>query len=251
MGEAILSGSLKRFFILINEKDAARQEYLYKKYHLKSQRLAEIAKVSDVIILAVKPQDIDTVLGELSTVLKKETLVISIAAGVTTNFIEKALGKNPRVVRTMPNLPATIGEGVTALCPGRFAKTTDMDLARKIFSNVGDVVTVSENQIDAITAVSGSGPAYVFFFMECLMKSAKALGLEEKLARQLVEKTFLGSVHLLLKQKMDARDLRAKVTSKGGTTQAALEVFFKQNVEKIFTNALKAAKKRASKLSRS
>lgn len=250
MGEAIIASSLKHFFVHVSEKDAKRREYLNLHYKLVPYDLARLVQISDIIILAVKPQDIDDVLKELSKLIKKETLVISIAAGITTGFIEGVLGKSARVVRTMPNMPALVNQGITAVCAGTNAKKEDIDLACKIFNNLGKTVVVKEESIDAITAVSGSGPAYVFLFMECMIEAAKALGLDEKLSAELVKQTFSGSVNLLLKQGAEPKDLRAKVTSKGGTTQAALDVFANKNIDEIITKALSAAQKRAKALAR-
>src|SRR5262249_55422311 len=133
----------------------------------------------------------------------------------------------------------------------RFAKKNDLDLATKVFQNVGETVVVPEELIDAVTAVSGSGPAYVYLFMESLINGAKKLGLDENLARQLVRKTFLGGVLLLDRKKEDPGALRAKVTSKGGTTQAATDVFLKYKIDDIIAEALQAARKRAEELSKS
>ena len=149
----------------------------------------------------------------------------------------------------MPNMPAMIGEGITAVCAGKYAKAVDLKAACKIFDYLGKTVVVKENLMDAITAVSGSGPAYVFFFMECLIKSAEALGLKSDLSKELVMATFLGSVHLLEKQSIEPGILRAKVISKGGTTAAALDVFLKGKFNHLVYQALFAAKKCAKELS--
>ena len=250
MGEAIIASSIKRFFIHISESDPKRREYLRQSYKLIPYDIPRLAQISDIIVLAVKPQDIVDVLKELAQVIRKETLVISIAAGITSSLIEKILGKKLRVIRTMPNMPALIGEGITAVCAGKYAQSTDVELACRILSSLGKTVVVEEELIDAVTAVSGSGPAYVFLFMECMIKAARSLGLKEELAANLVKQTFSGSVNLLMKKNMEPGVLRSKVTSKGGTTQAALKVFDKSKIDKIIEKALLAAKKRAKALSR-
>ncbi len=250
MGEAIISSVLKRFFVFVSEKNVERQQYLQMRYKLIPLNIKRLAQTSDMIILAVKPQDMDDVLKELSGEIKKDTLVISIAAGITTQFIERHLGKGVRVVRTMPNMPALINQGITAIAKGKFATDNDIVLVSKVFSSLGKTVTVDEESIDAVTAVSGSGPAYVFLFIECMIAAAETIGLKKALAEELVQSTFAGSVNLLLKQKIDAATLRAKVTSKGGTTQAALKVFHRKDLEGIITLALKAAKRRSKELSK-
>ena len=162
-------------------------------------------------------------------------LVASLSQKEKQEILEKILGKKLRVIRTMPNMPAIIGEGITAVSQGRYAKAADMDVACKIFSEVGETVVVHEDWIDAITAVSGSGPAYVFLFVECMVNAAKALGLSEPLSKKLVYKTLSGSAHLLEGQKLDAAALRAKVTSKGGTTRAAAPVGIPVQVQRVGT----------------
>ena len=251
MGEAIISSCLKRFFVHVSEKDVKRQQYLSQNYKLVPYDIGRLVQISDIIILAVKPQDIEEVLKELRKVIKNDQFVISIAAGITTNFIETSLGKKIPVVRTMPNMPALISQGITAVAAGRYAQKADIDLTCKIFDTLGKTVVVEEELIDAITAVSGSGPAYVFLFMECMIKAAESLGLKKELAADLVKTTFAGSVNLLLKKNIEPEELRMKVTSKGGTTQAALDVFMNKKIDEIIRKALVAAKKRAQTLSRS
>ncbi len=250
MGEAILSSIRQKCFVSVTEKDSSRSEYLRLNYKGNVVDLPELISSSDIIIIALKPQDIEPVLKEMSPLLDKDKLIISIAAGITTAYLEKNLGKKVKVIRAMPNMPAMIGEGITAVSAGKYVKDADIESARKIFDHLGKTVVVNEDLMDAVTAVSGSGPAYVFFFLECLIKSAQTLGLKEDLCKELVLTTFIGSIHLLEKQKMEPEILCAKVTSKGGTTQAALEIFKKNNFEEIITQALTAAKKRSAELSR-
>ena len=251
MGEAIIGGIRKNYSVTVCEKDKSRQDHLRQTYKVNTGEIKTSVPGSDVIILAVKPQDIEEVLKEISPGSGPKILVISIAAGITTAFIEKHLPEKTRVIRTMPNMPAMIGQGITAVARGKHAKQSDQDLASAIFDHLGKTVAVGEDQLDMITAVSGSGPAYVFLLIETMIKAARSMGLNEELAKQLVRSTFLGSVNLLEMKKEDAASLRSKVTSKGGTTEAAIEVFMKSNIEAIFAQALEAAKKRAAELSRS
>ena len=150
----------------------------------------------------------------------------------------------------MPNLPAQVGEAVTGICRGKFATPSDIKAAQQIFHCIGKTVVVDERFMDAITAVSGSGPGYIFYFAECLEKAARSLGLSPTLARDLVTQTLKGSARLLEESNEGADVLRARVTSKGGTTQAALAVFEKSKTGKIVARALAAAKKRAKELSK-
>lgn len=250
MGAAILHGLKGKYRLAVCEENKAKLALLRKKYNVLPLALKPLVYMSDIIILAVKPQDADGVLTEVAQVLDHKKIFVSIAAGLTTSYLERILGKGARVIRTMPNMPAQIGEGMTAICKGKYATTADVKQTQKIFDCVGETVVVQENLLDAITAVSGSGPAYVFLFAEMLMKASMSLGLSCPLSAKLLEKTLLGSIHQLTQLKEDSAVLRAKVTSKGGTTEAAMKVFFKRKTEKIFIEALKAAKKRAGQLAK-
>ena len=267
MGEALIKGLRRAHRVSVFEINTARARYLKKKYKVSIK--GDIHRALDganVVIFAVKPQDMAVLLAEIcrgtACRARTEQLFISIAAGLTTKFFEKHLGK-VRVVRAMPNMPALIGEGMTALCAGQHALSKDLAVARKILSSIGKTMVVKEKYMDAVTAVSGSGPAYVFLFVEQWMAAAKALGFKDAQARTLVYQTLTGSVHLLVgagpcarphmdgpcvRPPMDAATLRAKVTSKGGTTQAAMDVFTQSKFGTIFKQAITAAKKKARKL---
>lgn len=250
MGGAILSGIASQYMVLLCEEDLAKASALKKRFKVKICGLTELLHASDAVILAVKPQDFDSILGEMARDITKKTLVISIAAGITASYIEKSLGKGIRVIRTMPNLPARIKKGITAIARGKVATAADVKVAEKILSGVGKTVVMDEKWIDAVTAVSGSGPAYVFYFVECFLRAAEKVGFDPKTAQVLVKETLRGSVDLYLSQDEEAGVLRQRVTSKGGTTQAALDEFFKADTETIFVKALQAAKKRAGELAK-
>ena len=248
MGSAILKGINRKFKALVCEKGELRQIFLKEKFKITAQDLKTVVKKSQIVILAVKPQDFDRILEAVGRHITQKHLVISIAAGITTSCIEKKIGQSIRVVRAMPNLPAQVKEAMTALCKGRWAKDMDLTRAQEIFDCIGKTVLVEEHWMDAVTAVSGSGPAYVFLFVECLKKAAVSLGFEDRLSQELVLQTLRGSLKLLEESKEDPAVLRSNVTSKGGTTQAAMDVFEKNNLVKVFEDALKAAAKRAKEL---
>lgn len=250
MGSAIIAGMSKNFDVYVCEADKKKAAVIQKKYGASVVDLKVLLKKSKAIILAVKPQGMDPLLEDIKQVGFDKQLFVSIAAGLKTSYFEKKLGRNVRVIRTMPNLPALVGEAVSGISVGKYARSMDTILACQILNSVGKTVVVSESQMDAITAVSGSGPAYVFYFIECLMKAAKSLGLKADVAHDLVIETLKGSVSLLENQKVDASVLRERVTSKGGTTQAALNVLTKSKVDQIFKEALKAAKNRSKELSK-
>ena len=215
----------------------------------KNRRISDnvtVAKRSDIIILAVKPQDIGEVLREIRPYVK-EKLIISIAAGVATSSIEKALGK-ARVIRVMPNMPAMVGKGISAVTRGRFAKPEDLKIAFGIFSKVGEVAEIKENMMDAVTAVSGSGPAYYFLFTHLLAKAGEANGLEKGLAMKLAKAAFIGAAETACRKDLSMEEFVKKVASKGGTTEAALKAFEQGKLGAIIKKAVKAAAHRSLRL---
>lgn len=255
MGEAIfsrLAGVMeKSTSLMVSEMDAARRDILQSKYKI----IVEIdnnyvVKYSDIIILAVKPKDFEKVLDqEICCGISSGKLLISIAAGITTKHIEKMVGKDVPVVRVMPNMPAVIGEAISSISAGSSATEAHMELAREIFSMIGDVVEVEEKLVDAVTAISGSGPAYLFYMIEAMTAAAKKLKLDPETAKKLVTKTAIGSMKLLDALKEDPAELRRRITSKGGTTEAALKVFDKKKLNKIIEEAAAAACKRSKEMS--
>jgi len=247
MGRAIALGMNAQ--ALISDKISARLRFSRNRRIKAAKNNIDLVRRSDVVIIAVKPQHIIKVLKEIAPYVASK-LVISIAAGVKIASIEKVLRK-ARILRVMPNMPAMVGKGISAIVSGRLAKKKDMDIAEKIFSNVGDVVRVKESSMDAVTALSGSGPAYYFLFTDILQKAARSLGLKKDLARQLAMATFIGASASASATKISMQDFVEKVASKGGTTEAALKVFKKKGLERIVKKALRAAYIRSRSLSRS
>lgn len=256
MGEALL-GRLagvveKSTMLMVSELDASRRDYIQSKYRI----IIEIdnnyvVKYSDVIILAVKPKDFDRLLREeICCSLSKDKIIISIAAGITTGYIESIVGNGIPVIRVMPNMPAVIGEGISVLSAGTSVSGSQMAIAREIFSTIGDVVELNEDLMDSVTAVSGSGPAYFFYLMEALTQAALELGIDKETARKLVVKTAQGSSRLAAASGEDAQALRSKVTSKGGTTEAAISVFESKKFKDIVKEAVRAACNRSKELSK-
>ena len=254
MGEAILKGLSKVIepstSIYVSEYDEKRREVIQDKYKvIVSIDNNYIVKYSDVIILAVKPKDFAALLkSEVCCGVSEKKLIISIAAGITTQYIEKIVGREIPVIRAMPNMAAVIGESITSLSAGSSANKEHMKLASEIFSVIGDVVEIDESMVDAVTAISGSGPAYFFYLVESMLEAARELGLKDDIARRLVTKTALGSARLLESTKEDPALLRAKVTSKGGTTEAAFKVIEAAFVKRAMKEAVKKAHDRAKEL---
>jgi pyrroline-5-carboxylate reductase len=199
------------------------------------------------VILAVKPQDATSALERIAGGIGPSGLV-SIVAGLPTSAIEEHLGGRPSVVRAMPNTPARVGHGVTALTPGRFATDETKELADTVFSAVGPVVWLDEDKLDAVTALSGSGPAYIFLVAEALVDAGVALGLPRDVAETLAFATIEGSGRMLRETGEPPAVLRAQVTSPGGTTAAALAVLEAMAVRAAFGEALRAAHRRSKEL---
>ncbi|MCS7049839.1 MAG: pyrroline-5-carboxylate reductase, partial [Verrucomicrobiae bacterium] len=206
---------------------------------------------ADVVVLAVKPQQMSEALAAWRPKQTGKELVISIAAGIPTSRIERELGGRPRVVRVMPNTPALVGAGASALCRGAYATEDDLACAEFIMRAVGIVVRVDESLMDAVTALSGSGPAYVFHLAEALMAAGEAQGLDAATARELTVQTIWGAARLLRESGRNAAELREQVTSPGGTTAAALAVFRERGLMEIYREAVAAATRRGRELAAS
>jgi pyrroline-5-carboxylate reductase len=213
---------------------------------------AEITANADVIILAVKPQVMAAACESLRASIKKtDCLIISIAAGIPISSMERWLGHDRAIVRCMPNTPALVGEGATGLFANARCSQADIALAGDILSAVGITCWLrSEKDIDTVTALSGSGPAYFFLMMEALEKAAVALGLDAGVARQLSIQTALGAGKLAADSDVAPDELRRRVTSPGGTTEQALLSFQRDDFERIVANAVEAAQKRAAELAK-
>jgi pyrroline-5-carboxylate reductase len=204
------------------------------------------------VLLSVKPQQMAEMLAGLGGAMRPDCLVISIAAGISTGYIERHLGGGRawRVVRTMPTTPMLVGEGMAALAPGKHATPADLADARRLFESAASVVEVTEDKLDAVTALSGSGPAYVFYLVEHMIRAGVELGLTPEQARQLATRTALGASKMLATSADSPEELRRKVTSPGGTTQAAITHMEKSGVGPAVVAAIKAAEHRSRELGR-
>jgi pyrroline-5-carboxylate reductase len=236
--------------ILVTDIQPERLELFRRQYGVgTSGNNPEASKKADVIVLAVKPQTMDEVLSGLRDSFDRNAVVVSIAAGIPTRRIESKLGDGVRVIRVMPNTPALVRAGAAAFCGGRWAVGQDFATAETMMRAVGVAVRVDEKDLDAVTALSGSGPAYVFYLVEAMMKAAGKLGLAENVARTLVYATVEGAAKLLLSSKEGPAELRERVTSKGGTTAAAVTVFDERNMADAVVEAVLAAHRRSRELS--
>jgi pyrroline-5-carboxylate reductase len=208
----------------------------------------ELARESTVLLLAVKPQMMDEALSQIRPHFNPKTLVISIAAGISIAYIQQRLGETARVVRVMPNTPALVGAGAAGIALAPVCTEHDAAVARAIFEAVGIVEMVAEDALHAVTAVSGSGPAYFFYLVECLVKAAVAQGLPEAKAARLAAQTLTGAGLLLRHTAEPASVLRERVTSKGGTTEAALNAFRERGLDQVIGAGVEAAARRSREL---
>ena len=210
----------------------------------------EVARQSQILVLSVKPQILDRVLLEISDAVAPGTLVISLAAGVSTAAIERRLPSGARVIRSMPNTPAVVGAGATAIAAGAHAETSDLDLARFVFDAVGITVVLDETQIDAVTGLSGSGPAYIFLILEALADAGVKVGLSRRTAQKLAAQTVMGSAKLLLDTDGHPGQLKDMVTSPGGTAIVGLHTLEEGGLRTTLINAVEAATLRSRELGR-
>jgi pyrroline-5-carboxylate reductase len=208
----------------------------------------QVASESFVVILAVKPQHIQEALEEMKEAITDHHLIISIAAGIRLGMIRDIIGRDVPMIRVMPNTPALVQQGVSALAPGDLATAEHMKVARTIFGAVGETVEVEESMMDAVTALSGSGPGYVFRIMECMVDAGVGLGLKKETALDLVIQTFLGAAHLAKTSDDGLPELRRKVTSPGGTTAAGLSVLDEKGLRETIIGAVNAACARSLEL---
>ncbi len=208
----------------------------------------DAAASARVILVGVKPYMVPDLLREIAPVLRDDAIVVSLAAGVTLATFAEHLGEGARVIRSMPNTPSTVGKGVTGLAAGGAATADDVALVRRLFELVGAVVEVPEEKIDALSTISGSGPAYVFLLIEELTKAAIAKGFDEADARLMAEQTFIGATALLAASGEDPAELRRRVTSPKGTTERAIAVLQDANLDDVFTRATDAALARAKEM---
>jgi pyrroline-5-carboxylate reductase len=253
MAEALIKGMLsadvaKSRQMIVTDTSTTRLEYL-KKYNINiAKNNQEAVRQAEIVLLCVKPQVMDAVLAEIATAADSSKLVISIAAGITIGRMEKALTAHPRVIRVMPNTPALVLAGAAGLTKGSTATNEDMALAQEIFTAVGRAVVVEEKLLDAVTGLSGSGPAYVFTVIEALSDAGVKVGIPRPLALELAAQTVFGSAKMVLDTKEHPAKLRDMVTSPGGTTIAGMHELEKGKLRAVLMNAVEAATNRSREL---
>ncbi len=255
LGESMLRGFLSSGWrttddLVVTARRPERLAELHDKYGVVAEASNVAAlKGAGLVIVAVKPQDMEAVLEEISSELTPQQTLLSVAAGVTTASIEAHLPPGARVVRAMPNAPALVHEGIAGLCGGHHAGEEDIALAADALGHLGAVVRVAEYDMDAVTALSGSGPAYFALLAEAMIEAGLLLGLSREISTQLVVQTMFGSALLLRDEGMHPVELRENVTSPGGTTTRAIRELERSGVRAAFLNAITAATERSRELS--
>jgi pyrroline-5-carboxylate reductase len=254
MAEALVKGLLRAGVaapqeILCSDRRAERGPELQKAYGIRfTQDNAAAAREASIVVLSVKPQVMNKLLDEISPCLDPSKLVISIAAGVPIAAIERKVGHGVRIVRTMPNTPALVGAGATALAAGEHATEADLEQAKALFEAVGKAVVVDEPLLDAVTGLSGSGPAYIFLVIEALSDAGVKVGLARQQSQELAAQTVLGSAKLLIETGEHPGRLKDQVTSPGGTAIAGLHTLEAGGLRTTLMNAVEAATKRSREL---
>jgi pyrroline-5-carboxylate reductase len=252
MGEALIaaliSSGVNPEQITISEKREERAQELIAQYSIKAAPLATNVADAEALLLVVKPQDMASVLAEIKGSINPASVVISFAAGKTISFISNALGTGNPVVRVMPNTPTLVGEGMAAASMGTGVSAAQREFILGFLGATGKVIEVSEELQDAVTATSGSGPAYFFAFVEAMVAGAKELGLSDQDATTLTIQTIVGAAKLLDESGKSATTLRENVTSPNGTTAAALASFGSDNLNLMVAKAMKAARDRSQEL---
>jgi pyrroline-5-carboxylate reductase len=256
MAEAIARGVIAKNVLRPDQIIAAdvspqRRDLFEKQLHVRAvAENIDAARDAEIVLLSVKPQHMAAALAGLGAVLSEKNLIVSIAAGIGTAFIEKHLGEGTkwRVIRTMPNTPMLVGEGMVAMAPGTHAGADDLASARRLFEAAADVIELDERHIDTVTAMSGSGPAYFFLLVEQMIQAGIDLGLTPEHAALLAKKTAAGAAKMLATSTDTPAELRRKVTSPGGTTEAAIKHMTMHNWPTITVDAIKAAQRRGKEL---
>jgi len=248
---ALLAAGWPANAVVVSEKDKARASALRETHGVElDSSLSSAVAGAGIVVIAVKPQDVGAVLKVAGPALEPDALVVSVAAGLPTSFFEERLAAGTPVIRTMPNTPAIVSHGATAIAPGRNADARHLALVGAMLRSTGLVLTVDEADLDAVTAVSGSGPAYFYAVVEALVEAGVAQGLDRLVATQLAAQTFVGAALLLVETGETPQALRAKISSPGGTTLAALHAMKEAGLDEVLHAGAQAASARAKEMAR-
>lgn len=253
--EALLKGMLSAGLVraeqvtISNRKHGERLEELRQRYGVQvTSNKVESCREADLVVLAMKPFDLPAALQEVGDALSSRQVVISLAAGISTAMIERQSGLPVPVIRAMPNTSSSVQASATALCGGRWATAEHLELAQRLFSAIGVSVVVEEEQMNAVTGLSGSGPAYVYYLVEALQEAAQQCGLPAETARTLLVQTIYGAARMLQESELSPADLRRQVTSPNGTTMAGLSVLEEGGVYQLLIQTVRRASERAAEM---
>jgi pyrroline-5-carboxylate reductase len=252
MGSTLLSGLIRSgrdvADLVITGRDIERTEGLASTSGVRRMSNVDAALVADTVVLVVKPQDMDGLLAEIRAHVRQSALVVSLAAGITTAFLEERLPAGTAVVRVMPNTPALVDEGMAAISPGQHCDEVHLVEAEELLRSCGKVLRIPEKHQDAVTAISGSGPAYIFYVVEAMIEAGVLLGLPRATSTELVVQTLYGAATMLKETGQHPTVLREQVSSPGGTTMAALRQLDDHKVRAAFVTAMEAAAERSKQL---
>ena len=252
MGSTLLSGLIRAgrpaTDLVITGRNAQRVEELASTYGVRQMSNVDAALGADTLVLVVKPQDMDGLIAEIRRHVRPGTLVVSLAAGITTTFLEQRLPPGTAVVRVMANTPAMVDEGMAAISPGQHCDEVHLGEAEELLRSCGKVLRVPEKHLDAVTAISGSGPAYIFYVVEAMIEAGVLLGMPRATSTELVVQTLYGAATMLKETGQHPTVLREQVSSPGGTTMAALRQLDDHKVRAAFVTAMEAAAQRSQQL---
>lgn len=255
MAEAIIAGMVNKEFLqskqifVANKENKERLNELGEKYNIiGTTDKKSVIQNADIIIFATKPYDMESALLDVKDLITEDQLIISVVAGISTDFIADKIDKKVAVIRSMPNTSATIGHSATAITKGAFATDEHIQIAASLFQAIGTVSVVEEEQMHIVTALSGSGPAYIYYLVEAMEKAAAETGLDEAVAKQLITQTIIGAGEMLKHTKDPVTVLRENVTSPNGTTAAGLQTLGDYKFQEAVVNCVKSATKRSVEL---
>jgi pyrroline-5-carboxylate reductase len=255
MAEAFISGILENGLIerknvwVTNNSNQARLTHLEERYGIQSSYdLTALFAEADVVMLAMKPKDAASAIGYIREYLSAEMLVVSVLAGVSMNTIEALAGKPLAIARAMPNTSAAVGKSATAIAVNDRVSGEQLKTTKQLFATVGLASFVEEDQLDAVTGLSGSGPAYIYYLIEAMEKSAVEIGLDKQLGQELIVQTLIGAAEMVKNSAKSPEQLRLDVTSPGGTTEAGVRVLEEHGVQQAFISCIKAAAAQSKKM---
>lgn len=255
MSEAIISGIINQNVLqsdqiyVTNKNNQERLDRLYERYHIQcDQNKEKVIGEADIIILSMKPYDLKDAVQSLKALIKPNQLIISVVAGISTDYISNLIESNNPVIRAMPNTSASIGYAATAISKGEYATDHHVKITEELFNTIGITVVIEEDDMHTVTAISGSGPAYVYFMVEALEKAAMESGLDQTIAKALITQTIIGAGEMLRQSGESAETLRKKVTSPAGTTEAGLNALAKHDFQHALVECVKSAHDRSMEL---